>query len=444
MYTDEACTDEADIAEYDPDTPGVPGDPVAGSRVEVGQDSMVPLFWFPDGVDVLWGKTHGGHKLRLTADVDVRLDRAGATWVNVRGFGAAGDGETDDTAAIQAAIDSLPTEGGTVYVPAGTYLISDAITLRNQLVVLGDGDKPSVIMQVATNKDALTGTSLDRITMQGLYLMGTGAGSGTGIRLLRGVHDNVAYICLRDLTVDSFGQDGVSIENAIVSSFDRVVCQSNGRYGIHLWGQTGGAAGTSCSLTACYGNANGTAGYRIFNMVYVALNGCAADHDPVGYLIDSCQSVTVNGSGAEGCTTAGVQITGGYGITLAGQWFYDNRGLGIHVTGTAKTVSLIGCTDNTPNVLATNFIKVDTGCQVTLMGCNNTTANSLASGTTNVASDAAGGAQFQGYTALLNGGEFDNDLTCYVASKGIVLTDRSNGNRYRLLVSGGALSVEAV
>jgi polygalacturonase len=48
----------------------------------------------------------------------------GATppYVNVRDFGAQGDGKTDDTAAIRKALDSLPAEGGVVYFPAGHYL----------------------------------------------------------------------------------------------------------------------------------------------------------------------------------------------------------------------------------------------------------------------------------------------------------------------------------
>jgi len=41
--------------------------------------------------------------------------------VNVCWFGAIGDGVTDDTASIQAAIDSLQNIGGIVLIPAGTY-----------------------------------------------------------------------------------------------------------------------------------------------------------------------------------------------------------------------------------------------------------------------------------------------------------------------------------
>jgi len=42
---------------------------------------------------------------------------------NVKDFGATGDGSTNDTVAIQAAIDSL-TSGGVVYFPPGTYRIA--------------------------------------------------------------------------------------------------------------------------------------------------------------------------------------------------------------------------------------------------------------------------------------------------------------------------------
>jgi polygalacturonase len=61
---------------------------------------------------------------------------AGAgTAIDVRSKGARGDGRSDDTAAIQAAIDALPAAGGTVRVPAGNYMIDAgrAISLRSNM-----------------------------------------------------------------------------------------------------------------------------------------------------------------------------------------------------------------------------------------------------------------------------------------------------------------------
>jgi len=48
--------------------------------------------------------------------------------VNVKDFGAVGDGVTDDTLAIKAAIDSLTPFGGNVYFPQGIYLVSELQT----------------------------------------------------------------------------------------------------------------------------------------------------------------------------------------------------------------------------------------------------------------------------------------------------------------------------
>lgn len=47
--------------------------------------------------------------------------------VSVKDFGAKGDGTTDDTTAIQAAINLACQYGGCVYLPAGTYKITDTL-----------------------------------------------------------------------------------------------------------------------------------------------------------------------------------------------------------------------------------------------------------------------------------------------------------------------------
>jgi len=54
-------------------------------------------------------------------------------WTNVRTLGAKGDAETDDTAALQAAIDTHRV----VYLPSGFYKVSDTIRLRPDTVLVG-------------------------------------------------------------------------------------------------------------------------------------------------------------------------------------------------------------------------------------------------------------------------------------------------------------------
>jgi hypothetical protein len=59
--------------------------------------------------------------------------------INVRQFGAVGDGVADDTFAIQAAIDSLSAYGGGVAIPPGVYRITAAIKMRPNIVLQGNG-----------------------------------------------------------------------------------------------------------------------------------------------------------------------------------------------------------------------------------------------------------------------------------------------------------------
>lgn len=55
---------------------------------------------------------------------------------SVKEYGAVGDGTTDDTSAIQDALDSLQS-GGTVFFPKGTYLIKRSLTVySNQIIDL--------------------------------------------------------------------------------------------------------------------------------------------------------------------------------------------------------------------------------------------------------------------------------------------------------------------
>ena len=59
---------------------------------------------------------------------------------NVRDFGAKGDGQTKDTAAVQKALDACAAHGGgTVMVPAGSYLIGSVVIGANTTLQLAHG-----------------------------------------------------------------------------------------------------------------------------------------------------------------------------------------------------------------------------------------------------------------------------------------------------------------
>ena len=56
-----------------------------------------------------------------------------STWVNLKTLGAKGDGVTDDTRAIQAAIDQY----GAIYVPQGWYRITETLKLSEKTALIG-------------------------------------------------------------------------------------------------------------------------------------------------------------------------------------------------------------------------------------------------------------------------------------------------------------------
>ena len=55
--------------------------------------------------------------------------------IDVRDLGAKGDGIADDTAAIQLAIDNAKE----ILIPIGTYLISNSLTLKSDITIMGNG-----------------------------------------------------------------------------------------------------------------------------------------------------------------------------------------------------------------------------------------------------------------------------------------------------------------
>src|SRR5262249_11448529 len=76
---------------------------------------------------------HGGtNVVDPVSTLDQSFTGPMASWKNVKDFGAKGDGITDDTAAIQAALNALKdTTNNTwspLYFPAGTYRITQQLT----------------------------------------------------------------------------------------------------------------------------------------------------------------------------------------------------------------------------------------------------------------------------------------------------------------------------
>ena len=78
---------------------------------------------------------------------------------NVKDFGAAGDGRTDDTDAIRKALmhveqkfdeDAFGAAGAAVYLPPGTYKVTDMLSVSSRIALRGAGpDKTTIYVPVS-------------------------------------------------------------------------------------------------------------------------------------------------------------------------------------------------------------------------------------------------------------------------------------------------------
>ena len=107
--------------------------------------------------------------------------------ISVKDFGAVGDGVTNDTPALQAALTAAG--GNALYIPAGIYLV-DALTVPADTCVYGDGIAST--LKKRSNGDMLT---LDeRVTLELFCLDGQGATyTGRGCVVSTGALDNVSW-----------------------------------------------------------------------------------------------------------------------------------------------------------------------------------------------------------------------------------------------------------
>ena len=97
---------------------------------------------------------------RITA-ASVSAASASLPWINVIDYGATGDGTTDDTSAVEDAINALPTRG-VLYFPAGKYVLTAQLTIAlgaaGKIAVMGDGPGQTVLSW--TNLAASRGISV--------------------------------------------------------------------------------------------------------------------------------------------------------------------------------------------------------------------------------------------------------------------------------------------
>lgn len=300
-------------------------------------------------------------------------------WLNVQAFGAKGDGSTDDTAALQATIDACDAaKGGKIVFPRGNYVFNHTLTVRSHQTWEGANQYATTLeYRGDLNTNWLHGVDVEHWTVRDLGINGSSwgalpTGAGHGIFLERSQAPDTHFIVMENVHVQNVGGAAFKMSNPIVSRFVGCVATNCGS-GFDVEGVPNGAAGTSTVFVACYANACGQVGYRLFKMAYSALVGCAADHNGRAYHVESCDGIALVAPGSEDTTVkngmdgAGIYVTDSRGVVAASGFSYQNPGDAVHFTGNSVGF-VLGTVENTPAGSATSSIHVDTGCTVALPG----------------------------------------------------------------------------
>jgi hypothetical protein len=194
--------------------------------------------------------------------------------VNVRDFGARGDGLHDDTEAFEAALHALRLSGGTLHVPAGTYIINPyrkgalEITGLSNVTLSGEGLERSILLMAPVAYTGSThvilvngssGIAIRDLTIDGNYPNATYNGQqshgievrnssdlrferlrfmrlyGDGIRLVGHYQDSGPWterVVVANSRFEDTGRSGVGMQRAVQqvqilnNTFERVSDQS--------------------------------------------------------------------------------------------------------------------------------------------------------------------------------------------------------------------------
>jgi len=166
--------------------------------------------------------------------------------VDVRAFGAKGDGVTDDTKAITAAILSLRSTGGTVVIPKGIYIVGKPSTgaggylnnyflpLISNIIIEGEGGASVLKLKDhfldskddnAGNAHLMAGKGLKNVTIRNLVFDGNGANNLTPAGHIR----NALFISLdaENITIENNVLKNCAGHNMIVTSGKKALIRNN-------------------------------------------------------------------------------------------------------------------------------------------------------------------------------------------------------------------------
>jgi hypothetical protein len=373
--------------------------------------------------------------------------------VNVRWFGATGNGTIDDSGAIAAAITAAVTatpQSPSVYLPPGTYAVSSSIEIGYSNLTLAGSRGTTISMSgaVASKGPVLQASSqVARLTLKSLTVSDTG-GACTNAVVLIGNNAVVTDFLMEDVVVLGYwsnhssplaggvATDGVTIGGGsggpggtiTTGQIRNVLVQGTTKTGFYLAGGSGRVTLTSCeaSLVEQPSGANAP-GFSIAGQ-QIQLIGCRA-HDNSGagvlvtgyptpstavgtdVLIDGGQftgnGTVVSGAGSDG-PGAGIYVVTfnslvpATRIRIAGADCFGNSGAGIAVAGaTAVDIIDVSCKGN-------GLCGINIYGNNTTLGCKNIQIKN-ATICNNQIKNASGGAEARA-GILLGGAQYAGDF----------------------------------
>ncbi len=155
-------------------------------------------------------------------------------------YGALGNGVANDTAAIQRAVDAMAGKGGTVLIPAGTYLVDVTVAIKVKSGLTLQMDPATVLKAIPTsdaNTEILLLSNVSNVNILGGTLEGERAGHtgttgewGHGLSLIGASHVVVSGVTAKECWGDGFYIGGGSTDITLCG----VVGDHNRRQGISI------------------------------------------------------------------------------------------------------------------------------------------------------------------------------------------------------------------
>lgn len=199
-------------------------------------------------------------------------------------FGARGDGTTDDTKALQSALDAAFAADGTLLqIPPGTYRVTRSLRIRftrpltRQGGILAPGARlVSAIADGSPVVEILSESTVRYLLVDGLSIEGSGV-DGVGLKLSCESFGQYIYnFCLRDIVVQNCGGDGCALAGNVFEG-QMINCYFRNNHGNGVSFAHGHPAGilSAIHVMGCVFGQNLDNGAALLNGCYdVAFHGC--------------------------------------------------------------------------------------------------------------------------------------------------------------------------